>query len=993
MCGSAKICHSREEILHFCENHAIIHSIQAYSWKMGGESMIQRYQVKSSGIVPIFGLFVSLLALMISCNVALASPILYFCGDGRVSAVDLATGSAKKQFGYSSDIALSPDGELLYGVGGSGLMVYDIEKNLFTLMPEVVPGSNSAALRPGGGELYAVNSAENVLNVVDTSSYAVTATIPLPDGSYSNRDITVHPYGEKIFLTNGQANSVSVIDVASRKVTATIPVGSMPYSITCNPSGTKAYVTNNYSSSLSVIDTTSLTVTATISVGDYPYGVAVSPDGKKVYVASYQSSNVSVIDAETDKVAATIPLDSPPSAVLVSPDGATVYAGAPGKIYVIDGTTNSVAETISMPGLYWVTRMVLGWREPPSHTLNISKEGTGYGSVSAYIVNSNIQNISCGDTCTPTYWVGSHLYLYAQPDPNYVFEGWSGACAGTSPQCWLTMYSDLTVSAIFGNDLRPVLTVTKQGGEAGYVTSNPSGIYCGPSCSAKFEPGTTVTLSAMVYQSGYLFAGWSGACTGTSETCTLTLTEDVTATAMFSTIPKKSLQVTRKGDGDGTVTSLPWGINCGADCLESFNPGTYVTLNAVPDSDNSIFVGWSGACQGKATPCTLMMTADLTATAEFILKRTFDSSEYFPLTPNTAWSYSLTGNQTQNITVLKNKVSINGTKASALKALPGGAEAYYTSDDEGIRFHGQLVPNIYVEGRGTYKGKITLIPPIKMANGTAQTGQTSHSQGTAHYVIPGLGWADVPYTANYVVDGAETVTVPAGTFEALRLSYTMAIGNQTQTGVLYLARQVGEIKETWTFSGQESGLELVSTNADTHDFAITGITAPNLVTLTKRIKSKTSPVKVAVQNRSPFPEVIKDAEALGELVTLTVQSLGNCPNPTPVLVPPNRFPITLQPKAPLTVNYNVTFDCVNDPEQGTAKDPNHYDYRFAATVNYAALDGKADTHPVDDMCPRSVTPPFVIDPNPDGTVKDSGCGTPKADGTRGGDILTDVVAR
>ncbi|RLC91129.1 MAG: hypothetical protein DRI77_14175, partial [Chloroflexi bacterium] len=77
-----------------------------------------------------------------------------------------------------------------------------------------------------------------------------------------------------------------------------------------------------------------------------------------------------------------------------------------------------------------------------------------------------------------------------------------------------------------------------------------------------------------------------------------------------------TLAVTKAGTGDGTVTSDPAGINCGADCTETYGKGTVVTLTATPDVD-SVFAGWSGhadCADGKVT-----MDADKTCTATFAL--------------------------------------------------------------------------------------------------------------------------------------------------------------------------------------------------------------------------------------------------------------------------------------------------------------------------------------------------------------------------------------
>jgi hypothetical protein len=90
------------------------------------------------------------------------------------------------------------------------------------------------------------------------------------------------------------------------------------------------------------------------------------------------------------------------------------------------------------------------------------------------------------------------------------------------------------------------------------------------------------------------------------------------------------LTVLKTGEGSGTVTSTPPGIDCGCDCSEVFLVGTEVTLTAVAE-DGSIFDGWSGACTGTGT-CTITLNVDTEVTASF--SRPYSGCTY-SITPKT----------------------------------------------------------------------------------------------------------------------------------------------------------------------------------------------------------------------------------------------------------------------------------------------------------------------------------------------------------------------
>ncbi len=159
-----------------------------------------------------------------------------------------------------------------------------------------------------------------------------------------------------------------------------------------------------------------------------------------------------------------------------------------------------------------------------------------------------------------------------------------------------------------------LLTVSKSGSGSGTVTA--TGINCGSDCKQAYSSGSSVTLTASA-ASGSVFSGWSGGgCSGTG-TCTVTMSADTTVTATFNLSSDTfTLDITVTGSASGTVTSSPAGINCGSDCSEVYAVNTNVTLTAAAASGAS-FKGWSGACSGSSTTCTVLMSAAKSAKATF----------------------------------------------------------------------------------------------------------------------------------------------------------------------------------------------------------------------------------------------------------------------------------------------------------------------------------------------------------------------------------------
>jgi hypothetical protein len=90
------------------------------------------------------------------------------------------------------------------------------------------------------------------------------------------------------------------------------------------------------------------------------------------------------------------------------------------------------------------------------------------------------------------------------------------------------------VTATFNTSTTYTLSVSRNGAGSGSVASNLAGISCGSTCSASYSSGTNVILTASA-ASDSTFAGWSGACTNSTGTCTVTMSAAKSVTATFDT--------------------------------------------------------------------------------------------------------------------------------------------------------------------------------------------------------------------------------------------------------------------------------------------------------------------------------------------------------------------------------------------------------------------------------------------------------------------------
>jgi YVTN family beta-propeller protein len=174
-------------------------------------------------------------------------------------------------------LVLTRDGEKIFTANVVSntvtCLARDAKKNTWsTTQIAVGKGPEGIDLAPDGSEVWAANSGEGTVSVIDVGSKKVVGTVDVRT-KHSNR-LKFTPDGKLVLITDMGSGDLVVMDAVTRKEVKRMHLGSSVEGILMQPDGARAFVAVSGDDKVAVLDLKTLAVTGTFTTGKDPDGLA-----------------------------------------------------------------------------------------------------------------------------------------------------------------------------------------------------------------------------------------------------------------------------------------------------------------------------------------------------------------------------------------------------------------------------------------------------------------------------------------------------------------------------------------------------------------------------------------------------------------------------------------------------------------------------------------------------------------------------------------------
>jgi len=132
-------------------------------------------------------------------------------------------------------------------------------------------GPEGIDISPSGKEVWAANSGDGTVSVIDTATKKVIATVDVGT-KYSNR-LKFTPDGKLVLISDLGSGDLVVLDAAARKEVKRLKLGKSCEGILIVPDGSKAYVAVSGDDKVDIVDLKKLEVVASVEIGKDPDGM------------------------------------------------------------------------------------------------------------------------------------------------------------------------------------------------------------------------------------------------------------------------------------------------------------------------------------------------------------------------------------------------------------------------------------------------------------------------------------------------------------------------------------------------------------------------------------------------------------------------------------------------------------------------------------------------------------------------------------------------
>jgi YVTN family beta-propeller protein len=435
----------------------------------------------------------------------------------------------------------------------------------------------------------------------------VVATVPigLPGNSFPG-GVAVNPAGTLAYVADQGDGTVKVIRTSDNSTVAAIPVGVQPWGVAVSGDGATVYVGLG-DGSVAMINASDFKVTPILNVGGLLNGIVAA--GSRVYVSDATAGQVVVIDANNPGLPfVRIDVGSSFNAL---PMG--IVANAAGtRVYVVDHFQNPVSLNMTLE-----VSTIDTTSNPPrvigTVTIDPNTMATPGGIALSpdesrlYVANDDrdrvtIVTLSDGTLADVTVGKGPMGVATDPAGRVYVANTIDGSVTVLDPNAPTKTVPVGSTPFVFGAFVTagpPQFALTLNTIGSGSITAQPA------SATGKYDAGTIVAVTAAP-AAGSQFSGWSGACSGSSNPCSVTMDAAKSVTATF-TLKQYALTLMMIGTGAGSIAANPAG--------GTYAHGTVVAVTATPAA-GSQFSSWSGACSGSGA-CSVTMDAAKSVTATF----------------------------------------------------------------------------------------------------------------------------------------------------------------------------------------------------------------------------------------------------------------------------------------------------------------------------------------------------------------------------------------